>query len=94
MASRDEVLPFLSVRIRRQTLTSGLCVSAVWYIFHICLAHNEDGYEYKIFSVALSSALAWTNVILAGKRDSRRHATTSFSENGVVAGTSYQILEV
>ena len=29
-----------------------------------------------------------------GKRDSRRHSTTSFSENVVVAGTSYQILEV
>ena len=40
------------------------------------------------------SALAWALVILAGKRDSRRHSTTSFSENVVVAGTSYQILEV
>ena len=52
-----------------------------------------DDYEYKIFSV-LSSALAWTSVILAGKRDSRRHSTTSFSENVIVAGTIYQILEV
>ena len=94
MSSREEVLPFFTVRIRRQTLTSGLCVSAVWYIIHICLAHDEDDYEYQIFAVVLSSALAWTNVILAGKRDSRRHASTSFSENVVVAGTSYQILEV
>ena len=31
---------------------------------------------------------------MAGKRDSRRHSTKSFSENVVVAGTSYQILEV
>ena len=31
---------------------------------------------------------------LAGKRDSRRHSTTSFSEIVVVAGTSYQIVEV
>ena len=30
-------------------------------------------------------------VILGGKRDSRRHSTTSFSENVVVAGTSYQM---
>jgi len=52
-----------------------------------------DDYEYEIFSV-LSSALAWTNVILAGKRDSRRHSTTSFSENVIVAGTIYQISEV
>ena len=29
-----------------------------------------------------------------GKRDSRRHSTTGFSENVVVAGTSYQILDV
>ena len=28
------------------------------------------------------------SVILAGKRDSRRHFTTSFCENGVVAKTS------
>ena len=33
-------------------------------------------------------------LILAGKRDSRRHSTTSFSENVVVAGTSYQMFEV
>ena len=29
-----------------------------------------------------SSARAWVRVILAGKRDSRRHSTTSFSGNG------------
>jgi len=34
------------------------------------------------------------NVILAGKREGRRHFTTSFSENVIVAGTSYQISEV
>ena len=38
-------------------------------------------YEYEIFTI-LSSAQAWTSVILAGKRDSRRHATASFSERG------------
>ena len=32
-----------------------------------------------------------TSYILTGKRDSRRHSTTSFSENVVVAGTCYQI---
>ena len=51
---------------------------------------DEDDYEYEIFSI-LSIARAWTSVILAGKRDSRRHSTTSFSENVVVAGTSYQM---
>ena len=52
-----------------------------------------DGYDYEIFSV-LSSAHAWTNVILAGKRDSHRHSTTSFSENVIVVGTICHILEV
>ena len=51
---------------------------------------DEDNYEYEIFTV-LSISHAWTNVILAEKRDSRRHTTTSFSENVVVAGTSYQM---
>ena len=32
--------------------------------------------------------------MLAGKRDSRRHSTTSFNENVVVGKTSYQMLEV
>ena len=41
----------------------------------------------------LSSARAWTSVILAAKRDSRRHSTTSFTENVVVTKTSYQMLE-
>ena len=31
---------------------------------------------------------------MAGKRDSRRHSTASFSENVAEAETSYQILEV
>ena len=31
-------------------------------------------YEYELFSLP-SIALAWTSVILAGKRDSRRHST-------------------
>ena len=55
-----------------------------------CWFWDED--EDERFSV-LRSALAWTNVTLAGKRDSC-YSTTSFSENIVVAGTSYQILEV
>ena len=46
----------------------------------------EDDYEKEIFSVQ-SSALSLTLVILAGKRDSRRHSTTSFSKSAVVAET-------
>ena len=38
--------------------------------------------------------LARGSVLLAGKCGSRRHSTTSFSENVIVAGTSYQMLEV
>ena len=60
-------------------------------------SHSEDEddyiYENDIFTI-LSSARARTNVILAGKRGSRRHSTMSFSENVVLAKTSYQILEV
>ena len=51
---------------------------------------REDDYEYEISSI-LSIAQAWTSVSLAGKLDSRRHCTTSFSENVVLAGTSYQM---
>ena len=51
---------------------------------------DEDDYEYKIFSI-LSIGQAWTSVILAGKRDSRRHTRTSFSKEVVVAGRSYQM---
>ena len=50
----------------------------------------EDDYEYKIFSI-LSIAQAWTGVILAGKRDSRRHTTRSFSKEVVVVRASYQM---
>ena len=42
----------------------------------------------------LSSARTSTRVILAGKHDSHRHSTTSFSEKVVVAEASYQMLEV
>ena len=49
---------------------------------------DEDDNEYEILSIAH----AWASVILAGKHDSRRHSTTSFSENVVMAGTSYQII--
>ena len=41
-----------------------------------------------------SSARARTHVILAGKSASRRHSTTSFSENVLVAKTSYQMLGI
>ena len=36
----------------------------------------------------------WTSVFLAGKRDCRRHSTTSFRENIKVAEKRYQMLEV
>ena len=43
----------------------------------------------RFFNTFKSSARASTSVISAGKRDSR-HSTTSFSENVVVAKTSYR----
>ena len=54
---------------------------------------DENDYEYEIFSIVIS-AHACRSVTLAGKRGSRRHSTTSFSESVVLAGTSYQMLEV
>ena len=42
----------------------------------------------------MGSARAWTSVILAGKRGSRRHSTTSLSENVEVAETSSRGIEV
>ena len=42
----------------------------------------------------LNSARARTNAILAGKCGSRRHSTTSFSENVVVVKKGYQILDI
>ena len=60
----------------------------MFYLLESFRFWDEDDYEYEIFSI-LSIAHAWTSVILAGKRDSCRHSTTSFSENVVVAGASY-----
>ena len=56
-------------------------------------SEDEDDYENEI-SPILSSARGQTNVILAGKCGSRRWSTTSFSENVVVAKTSYKMLEI
>ena len=50
-------------------------------------------YKYEIFSI-LTSARGLTIVILAGKCGSYRNSTTRFSENVVVAKTSYQMLEI
>ena len=56
---------------------------AVFIFYH---ARSTD-FEEKIEGL-------WTGYFLAGKQDSRRHSTTSFSDNVVVAGTSYQMWEV
>ena len=54
---------------------------------------DENDFEYGIFSIlSIAPAQASVIMILAGKRYSRRHCTASFSENVVVAGTSYQML--
>ena len=54
---------------------------------------TEYDYEDEISSI-LSSARAQASVSLAGKLGSRRHSTTSFSENVIMAETSYQMLKV
>ena len=47
-----------------------------------------------MMSTRLSPVIQSNARTLAGKRDSRRESTTSFSENVVVEETSYQMLEV
>ena len=75
-------------------LTSDKITKNVWFHPDNTLENfrfsGDDDYEYEIFSI-LSIAYAWTSVILAGKRGSRRHFTTSFSKNVGVAETSYQM---
>ena len=47
-------------------------------------SEKKNDYANEIF-LTLNSARSWTIVILAGKRDRRRHSTTTvFSENVVV----------
>ena len=53
---------------------------------------DEYDKEYEIFAI-LSNAGKWTSVILAGKSGSRRHSCKSFSENVVLAETSYQMFD-
>ena len=64
--------------------------SCVFLLIESFRPEDDDDYEYEIFSI-LKSARARARVILAGKRGSRRHSTTRFSENAIVAGTSYQM---
>ena len=47
------------------------------------------GYEYDIYLVLVVLLHEPINVILSGKRDSRRHSITRFSKDVVVARTSY-----
>ena len=55
---------------------------------------EDDDYEYEIFLI-LSSACAWTSDILAGNHViAFAISLRGFSENVLVAETSYQMLEV
>ena len=52
---------------------------------------REHDYEYMVFST-LSIERAWASVILAEKRDIRRHPTTGLSEIVVVGETSSRLV--
>ena len=54
---------------------------------------DEYDKEIEIFTKLSGASTWWAGFILVGKRKSRRHSTTGFSENGVVAGTRHQLLE-
>ena len=91
---RDQVSPFLVVYCFLYLLKCRAlgCVSSlkseiglkirIWILVkkRTLRFFDEDDYEYKTFSI-LSIARALTSVILAGKRDNRRHSPTGFSEN-------------
>ena len=64
---------------------------SVVHVQSCCFANKT--YCFLTFSLP-SASLDLKVPILAGKRDSRCHSATSFSENYVVAETSYQMLEV
>ena len=51
-----------------------------WSLIESFRLFDQNGYEYEIFSI-LSSTCAWGSVLLAGKRGSLRHSTTSNSVN-------------
>ena len=53
--------------------------------------YDDDVYKDEIFPI-LSIARMNTSVILAGKLDGRRHSIADFTENVIVAKTSYQML--
>ena len=65
-----------------------------WPVIRVFNFVRRERLRGRRFSHLLSGARARTNVILAGKRDSPRHSNTSFSENIVVAKTSYQIVGI
>ena len=102
---RDQVSPFLVVYCFLYLLKCRAlgCVSSlkseiglkirIWILVKIRTLRffDEDDYEYKTFSI-LSIARAWTSVILAGKRDNRRHSPTGFSENELLNVRNFIIL--
>ena len=69
--------------------------SIKWSVIKVSNNNNfEDAERLRVGDyLILSIARSFTNVILAGKRDSCRYFTTSFSLNVVVAETSYQMLD-
>ena len=77
----------------QKTLIKCRCSSKKWF----CTNEKTRTAKRMRFSQylvgLLSTASAWTRVILAGKCISRRRSTTSFSENVVVAKISNQVLE-
>ena len=51
-------------------------------------------FSLKIFSIPRSTCARDQHLIVVGKCDSNLHSTTSFSENVVVARTSYKMLGI
>ena len=63
-----------------------------WILLEALRFQDEDHYENEIFLNTKEWVRANQPVILAGKCDSHRHSTTGFSDNVLVAKTSYEIV--
>ena len=82
------------VRVYMEKRCSGKEGEPHWPVIRVFNFIRRERLRGRRFSHLLSGARARTNVILAGKRDNPRHSNTSFSENIVVAKTSYQIVGI
>ena len=90
--SKSNVLPSFDRNAGHQkTLIKYRCSSKKWFCTNGKTRTAKKTRFSQYLVRLLSTSNTWTRVILTGKCISRRHSTTSFSENVVVTKISYQI---